>query len=367
MPEYIVSGRDPRGRRVTEWFEAASADEAARSFDELGYRDIVLHTDDVAAIHLRRAKIDRKITASDYVVMRRGGGSYLFWVAWLYRMCWKSSSIFLAILALRRARESEWTWADWFVLIVVLGPFPLAAWIKLRGQAQLYRKVMDARSWGRWQEMLDRLGPLEGKVPADEFTFRRAQALAGLGRLDEAEAAVAPLGDGRAIPEWFYRARLAELYGSAGRYDRLLETQEAAARLAPANATVLLDLAFATARFRRDTRRARSLLNEARSHAISDVAASTVDAVEGMLALEEKDPAEARRRFERANAGLKPYRPGNPYVGLVLDRNRAYLALACAGEGDRAAAERHFYGAEPRLRALGYDDLLERCRQAVGV
>ena len=112
MPEYIVSGRGPRGRRITEWFEAASADEAVRSFDELGYRDIVLHIDDVAALHLRRAKIDKKITARDYVAIRRGGGRYLFWVSWLYRLSWKTTLFFLALLAMRRVQGGEWTWWD---------------------------------------------------------------------------------------------------------------------------------------------------------------------------------------------------------------------------------------------------------------
>jgi tetratricopeptide (TPR) repeat protein len=367
MPEYIVSGRGPRGRRVTEWFEAASADEAVRSFDELGYRDIVLHTDDVAAIHLHRAKIDKKITARDYVAMRRGGGRYLFWVFWLYRLGWKTTAAFLALLTLRRAGEGEWTWWDWLLLGMVLAPFPVAAGIKLASKGHLYWKVMDARSWGRWAEMLDLIGPLEGKVAADEFTFRKAQAIAGLGRLDEAEALVAPFADGSAIPEWYYWSRLADVYGVAQRVDRLIEAQETAARLAPANTTVLIDLALVLVRYRRDTRRARSLLDRARSHAISDIAESSVDAVEGLVALEEKDPVEARQRLERAIAGLKPFRPGNPFVGLVLDRNHAYLSLACAGEGDRAAAERHFRRAEPRLLAVGFDDLRERCRQAVGV
>jgi hypothetical protein len=54
-------------------------------------------------------------------------------------------------------------------------------------------------------------------------------------------------------------------------------------------------------------------------------------------------------------------------MGLVTDRLRASLALACAGCGDRAGAERQFRRAEPRLIALGMDDLLERCRHAVGV
>lgn len=367
MPEYIVSGRDPRGRKVTEWFDAASADEAVRSFHELGYTDVVLHTDDVAAVTLKRAKIPKQITAADYVAMRRGGGSYLFWTLRLYQLSWKTTLLLLVFLLYRRAGDADWTAWDGLLLATTLGPFLAAAWIKLAGAGGAFRRMMAARSWGRWAEMLDRLGPLEGKLGADEFAFRKAQALAGLGRLDEAEALVVPLASGATIPEWYYWARMSEVYGVGKRKDRMLESLATAARLAPGNATVLLDQALAALRYDRDTRRARALLDEARTHAISDILAHSAEAVEGTLALELKDPARAAESLARAIRGLSYYRPGNPYLGLVTDRLRASLALAHAGCGDRAAAEREFRRAEPRLVALGMDDLRERCRREIGV
>jgi hypothetical protein len=54
-------------------------------------------------------------------------------------------------------------------------------------------------------------------------------------------------------------------------------------------------------------------------------------------------------------------------MGLVTDRLRASLAMAYAACGDRSGAERQLRRAEPRLIALGMDELRERCRHAVGV
>ena len=367
MPEYIVSGRDPRGRKVTEWFEAASASEAVRSFHELGYTEVVLHVDDVAALSLRRAKIGKQFTARDYLAMRRGGGSYLFWVFKLYQMSWKTTGLLFLFLIFRRVEEREWTWWDGVLLILVVGPFLMAGWLKLTGRSQGFRRLMDARSWGRWRQMLERLEPLQTKLSPDEFAFRKAQALAGLGRLDEAEAVVAPFADGSAVPEWYYWARITEVYGIAHRTDRVVESLETAARLAPENGTVRIDLAIAMLRYRRDTRRARALLDEARTYAVSDLAEPLFEAAEGLLALELKDPGRASELLAASIHQLSYYRAGNPYMGLVTDRLRASLALAYAASGDRAGAERQFRRAEPRLIALGMHDLLERCRHAVGV
>ena len=55
---------------------------------------------------------------------------------------------------------------------------------------------------------------------------------------------------------------------------------------------------------------------------------------------------------------------GNPMMRAAVDITHALLALAHAASGDHEAAARHFRLAEPRLRALRYDDLLARCDKA---
>ena len=47
MLEYLYTAINPKGRKVTEYIEAESADTAVRFLGERGYSDIVLHTDDV--------------------------------------------------------------------------------------------------------------------------------------------------------------------------------------------------------------------------------------------------------------------------------------------------------------------------------
>ena len=49
---YILTGRNSRGRRETEVIQANGADAAFQAFEDRGFHDIVLHTDDFAATFL---------------------------------------------------------------------------------------------------------------------------------------------------------------------------------------------------------------------------------------------------------------------------------------------------------------------------
>lgn len=57
LGEYIVTGRTPAGKRVTECVEAASADAAVERLKQRGYTEIVTHTDDVGALYSQQKKI----------------------------------------------------------------------------------------------------------------------------------------------------------------------------------------------------------------------------------------------------------------------------------------------------------------------
>jgi hypothetical protein len=53
-------------------------------------------------------------------------------------------------------------------------------------------------------------------------------------------------------------------------------------------------------------------------------------------------------------------------MDIFIDLIHAYLALAHAARGEVSVAKQNLRRAEPRLRALHEDDLLARCRQALG-
>jgi tetratricopeptide (TPR) repeat protein len=186
-----------------------------------------------------------------------------------------------------------------------------------------------------------------------------------LGYLDEALDVVEPFSDGRRMPEWLYWGRVRETFVAAGEIDKAVEASERAAELAPDNPTILIDLAATLLRYRGDTARAQELLYRAKAHAISDMLANFVLLTEAVLTFEQGKASLAIEKLEQAQAGLNAYRNATPLVGAIIDRNHAYLALAHAKVGDTDEAERHYRLAEPRLRALKADDLIQRCEKAL--
>jgi tetratricopeptide (TPR) repeat protein len=200
-------------------------------------------------------------------------------------------------------------------------------------------------------------------VSAHEKAFRKATALDGLGRLDQALEVVKPLATSGEIPEWLYWGRLSVVYRAAHDREQALACLEHAASLAPDNATILVDLALALLRDRRDVSRAAEIVRRVKKHALSDTVVHFVQATEGILALEKGNCYEARELLEQARAGLSTLTTAA--TGPFLDRLHAYLCLAEVGVGNYESARRHLDQATPRFKALGEEDLLARCEKAL--
>lgn len=369
-PEYLLSARNPRGRVVTECVEAHSGDAAVEALRGRGYSDIVLHTDDAAAVYTRYGKVAKRISPRDYVTLLRRRSlldRVLFTTRKTYAAGWWVYTLLAAFFALLRATGQPW--GSWGYLAAVYLAYPpvFALGAQLLSPAQRYHRLLEAGGWGRWDEVLRLALALAAKLPPVDLAFREAQALAGLGRLDEALERVRPFADDFHPPAWLFQAFLGDVYLAARQPDEHLACLERALELAPNNPTVLLDAALSRLRYQREAAAAgaRSLIERAETHAISDGLAPFVDHAEGVRALEQSDADQARRRLEEALRKFRALRSSNPLLGAVEDRVHAYLALACAAQGDQSAAAEHFRCAEPRLRALAMGDLIVRCRAAL--
>lgn len=366
MPEYILTAKSPNGSTVTEAIHAPSADDAVLTLHERGYSEIQLHTDDVGALYSKQNEIPN-ITPAEYLQHRDRQGrwfSFLFVARKLYADSWKMNLVFLAIVVVRRFFNLPWNWIDYVNIGVLLFPAVFAAIAQLiPHSSHTYNKLVEAASWGRWQEVIDLLPSLEGKkgMPPEELAFRHAQALAGLGRLPEALKIVEPYSDGARMPQWLYYGRLSDLYDAAGQPQKSVPCLEHAVELAPGNATVLLDLAMALLRNRTDLSRVRKLVDECRSHALSDVMVPFAKQAEGMIALEEGENRRAKEILTEVLQQLSAFAGASALVGACLDRVHALLAIAEARLGNSESARQHFQQAEPRLRALRTHDLLKRC------
>jgi tetratricopeptide (TPR) repeat protein len=271
----------------------------------------------------------------------------------------------MAILLVRRGWGWPWNFGDWILLAMLFFPLVFALVIPIVGTRRRYNRLVEAASWGRWDEVLERLHALGSRVPPREAAARKAQALAGLGRIDEGLRVWAQFSDGSQVPYWMYLVRLSDLYSTARDRESAVAAIEKAAEVAPENPVVLLELAGVLLIFRNDKSRAGVLLNRVRSHKLSDAMVPMLAMVEGVLAIEEGRALDGISRLEESLAGLTIIH--NPLVGPVVAKIHAYLALAHAARRDLEAARQHFCLAEPRLRALREDELLLRCQEAIGL
>ena len=261
MPEYLATVRRPDGRKVTENVVATSADEAVRFLRERGYDEVVLHNDDVMALFTRQREKAEHISPGDYVLIRnlpRGVGLFVVVTLRGYRKMWLLMVLMALALATLRYAGRPWAFWDWLCVAILLFPPAFAIVVALFGgrTGPRYLRMIDALFWGRWEEAFWRADRVGLKVPPHEIALRKAQALAGMDRLDEALRLVEPFGDGKAVPGWFYRSMLAQVYEFARHRDEAIAQLEQAVELAPDNATMLISLARHVIWHKRDAGRA---------------------------------------------------------------------------------------------------------------
>jgi tetratricopeptide (TPR) repeat protein len=365
--EYVLTGRTRRGRRVTELVLAASADEAVRRFEADGRTDITLHTDDNAARFLTPSKVLKTFTPREYIGYRTRGrlGCMLFLIRKMYTQAWWVYALCLGVFVVRRIDGEGWGFFDSVPAALLLFPILFGVYCELTSQALPYRRALRAVLSGRWEDVARHVRRVRMPMPPFERPFREAQALAGLGRLDEALDHFRPVADDPAVPQHMYWMYKGLIFQTAREREKALDCQARAAELAPDNPVVLIDHALGLLNVRGDTRKARERLAAARGHALSDVSTPLCEYAEGVLALKERRPADAIGLLESAARSLSPFTGGNPAIGIIIARIRAHLALAHAAVGDHEAARRDYRRAESVLAPHDPPELA-RCREVLG-
>jgi tetratricopeptide (TPR) repeat protein len=377
VAEYHVSGRSSEGRNVVDCIEANSAVEAVELFEQRGFTDIVLHSSDVEASVRRqmnalygRKNTRRVLTPREFVHRRKNGGYFtlillLFPKAFKYG--WWSIILTLVVLAIRVVYTRQLGGHDFASIATIVAPLIALTITVVFGNYGKYRRLIEARAWGRWEQVLALLPSMERRLPASQIGFHRAVALAGLDRLDEALAGYEQYENDKHLPQWMYWSHVSSVYAAGGSGEGAVRAMEKAAALAPTQPSVLVGYAISLMRRRRDPRRARQVLDQATKFPITDAIAYSLDLCRGLIALDENQPFEAREHLERALAKVLEFRNANALMGASRDRIHACLAIANAATGDYEEALRHYRIAKPRLLALRYDDLAERCEAALGL
>jgi hypothetical protein len=367
MPEYILTGRSRRGRTVSDIVVTDSADAAVRLFEDDGHTEIVLHTDDNAALFNTPSKVRKTFTPREYLGYRTRGriGCMLFLIRKLYTQTWWAYAICALALTARWGMGGEWTFLDSIAVVFLFFPVLFGVYAELTSKVIPYRRVLKGVLHGRWEDVARNIRRVRMPLPPFERPFREAQALAGLGRLDEALDHFRPVGDDPAIPAHMYWTYKGMIFQTARERDKALECVARAAELAQGNAVVLIDHAIALLTVRNDVARARERLAQARGHALSDISTPLCEFGEGVLALKDRRPSDSIPLLETASKKLYPFTGGNPAIGIIIARIQAHLALAYAAVGELDAARGAYRKAEPILAP--HDSLeLARCRDVLG-
>jgi tetratricopeptide (TPR) repeat protein len=370
MPEYLATVRRPDGRKFIENVVASSADEAVRILRKRGYDEVVLHTDDVGALFTRQLEKAKHISPGDYLLLRDlppGVGLFVVLTLKGYRMTWLATVLAALYLVYLRAAGRPWAFWDWICVAILLFPPAFAVVVAvLGGRARArHQQMVDALYLGRWEETLWRADRVGLKVPPHDIALRKAQALAGLDRVDEALKLVEPFGDGKAVPGWFFRSMLAQVYEFARRRDEAIAQLEQAVELAPENATMRLGLARQIIWQKRDARRARELLAQARAHALSDMTSPFADLLDGLILLEEGRPRDALLVLETTHKVFRARRH-MPLGYLPVEQAMLGRALAHAALGESDAALTLYSEVRPRLVALR-SEMVDRWDTAIGL
>jgi tetratricopeptide (TPR) repeat protein len=364
--EFLISGRLD-GRRETEIVEATTGDAAVRQFEEDGFTDIVLHTDEMTAPLSKPSVLLKNFSAERQVWLRTAGeGEFAAFVTlFAFRRLWLIPLLGLLIACLAWFADGSLVvvFAGLaFIMVPAILPI-MALWKRAFG---VNRRLLEAIGWARWEQVLGLLARPEFKKHSFDNHLSRAQALAGLGELTAALREYDCIADLPEIPRALYWMQQSIVYHAAGEREKMMPVLEWALEAAPTSSAVMIIYAHNLIVVRRDLALARTFLAEARKHAISDIIAPYLHSADGVLAQEEDRPEDAVAHLSKGFALLSRFVRCNPSLLAQSSRMQGRLALALAAAGDTAAARRHFLQARPLLLAHREDEFVQKCEQAIG-
>ncbi|QDV19815.1 hypothetical protein Pan153_44840 [Gimesia panareensis] len=381
MPVYLLTATDQHGKRDTHRVTADSAQEACSEFEENGYSDLVLHSDDVFATtsalfpaNNNVNNVEEHLTAADMVQTQHLSEFQLFLLnlrmAYWYS-CWFTLPVILAF-AYRWYYHLGWfgntdelNAIDLGLLVVVLLPLLITLWYTWLSPGRKYKQLIQAFTWGLWDEVIDLCPTLRGKIPGFELACRHAVALAAQGKFEEGMAMMKQFEAIQDVPRWMYLGRLSELYEVVNDGEQFIACQRLAYEAAPDNPTVQLDYAYSLLKYQQNLPLAQQLIAAAEQQHLSELVKFMLPYIKGIMALNQGRPHDAEKLFHECQSLLLPISHSEPMMQHLIDFNRAYLAISLAELGDPREAEKLYQLVEPRLEATHSTLIMERYAAAM--
>ena len=373
---FLFSATDPDGDSVTERISSNSLAEARQTLESEGYTTVVFHTSEADTALNRWLSPDGEQheelediwdPALELESRQRGGT----WAS--IAIFFKSSTIFWMPLVL------------WNTYGVMQGP-PYG-WLSLLGFALgalfmmysvwaivpslMYERLVAATTWARWQDVRRWVGRIRWlqrfiaiPIPDLELDKDLALAAAAEGNLSEAVSLMQKYEHDSSIPQAMFHSYLSSIYDAGGEYTQMIACRARAVELSTSGPNEYIDYAIGIIQRLRDPVRAKHVLQKIEGMELTDLARSFVALCKGMIAIEEREYAEARKQLTMTLQQVLPY-ASQTQIGMLIAEVKAYLSIALGALGEKQQAERLLADATPFLTAWKQEELLARCRQAI--
>lgn len=347
MKEFVYEAFDPAGQKRQGSVVATSIADARFQLTRMGLRQIRIVSSELQLSSMPELNLQDEAVAKVYVqaqsdslfmaLVRIALGN---WIIWLPFLLWSAWALY---------EGPPFSWSDY----TAFGLLALSLWvvIKLMMPSALYNAVLERRIQSDYGGALT-LGNMALRlVGANDFmqkafTQERAKALAGLGRLDEAEAALASIQN--KLTEDELRIAKTGMADAARNYPLYLRLSEANYRHRPENSEMALDYATALLHHDNQVETARQIANAFHPSALNELSRAGLNNVHALIAWHERQWSVVIDKVQLVETALKPF-VKNPMARGYLFRCLCYKANALRQLGRDAEAEQIWKQISPML------------------
>jgi tetratricopeptide (TPR) repeat protein len=379
MPNFLWSGKAPSGQEEAEEVAAETPAEARKILEARGWTELRQHTTEVSDfIHRQQSLISRtrpRLTPKERLQYCRGTAPGL-WGNWI-KVIGNSVVTYLllagvlgwAIYDRQMPQDRFWIAISAAVLAYGMFLYPVLRWW-FRQTKRLFVKLHTARTWYRWDEVLQCLDKLvkarhKTNIGINDYSMARyrALALAGLGRLDEAITGFTAAAEKANTPPWLYHTALANIYTVARQYDKALGNYRTAFEAATDKSIICIDLAMYLVNRFNCPQEARQLLAQAETMQLPENAIPHLALLRGVIAYREKNFSEMDKYVLEALADFEKHPRAKLYLyeGSILNC-KGYLAVSSAALGRKSEARKYFARTEKYLELKNQNDLISECK-----
>lgn len=377
--DFLWRGKDKNGKTRVERVRAENAQQARARLTDEGWSELELIKDDLVTSEALKVESDPCMADEenefdtpeyDAKFFEGKGPGFFSQTFGAIKDSWFMIVVSAAAFGLGYHLHKTWLMvvsALVFAFLVLATP-ALHVFFMFNGPSKKYHRLLRAKTWGQWDEVLVAVKVLEkpdwltgAKIPELELVKCRAQAYAATGRLEEGVKIYSKLEHDSKIERWIYLSFLASVYDAAKSYEQGLEIRRQASVEKTDNSSVWIDLAYSCVRHLNRPVEAREYLAKAEALEIPGIGKAYLPFLRGMIFWREGKMSEGVEQLEKAVASLKPWARNPQSEGLVL-LSKAYLCACYRAQGNRAKADKLFRQTESFLRANKEDELIAACK-----